>query len=78
MTGACGPYNLGGSTTLVALGLPPIREPPPRTPRSPPRIPAPRRSRTPPTRSLHACNDDATLNIMATTVLKIRIHLLSH
>ena len=42
------------------------------------RTPARPRSRTPPTRFLRAWNDDATLNIKATTILKIKIHLLSH
>ena len=66
------------SQSPVAPRLPPIREPPPRTPRSPPHILALRRSRTPPTRSLHACNDDATLSILATETLNIRIHMLSY
>ena len=66
------------SQQLMAPGLPPAREPPPRTPRSPPLTPARPRSRTPPTRSLHACNDDATLSIYATTTLKLRIHVQSY
>ena len=39
---------------------------PPHTPRTRDR----RWSRSPPTRSLHACDDDATLSILATTTLK--------
>ena len=62
----------------MASGPPPTQGPPTHTPRSPPHTPALRRSRTPPTRSLHACNDDATLSIWATTTLKIRIYMLSY
>ena len=60
---------------MMAPGPPPTQGPPPRTPRSPPRTPIIRRPRTLPTRSLHACNDGATLSIKATATLKIRIHL---
>ena len=63
---------------MMAPGPPPIQGPPPHTPRSPLRTSALQRARTPPTRSLHACNDDATLNILATTTLKIRMHMLSY
>ena len=59
-------------------GPPPTQGSPTRTPRSPPHTPALWRSQTPPTRSLHACNDDATLSMLATTTLKIRIHMLSY
>ena len=52
--------------------------PPPHTPQSPPRTHDLRWSRSSPTRSLHACDDDATLSILATTTLKIRIHMLSY
>ena len=62
----------------MALGPPPAQGPPPCTPRSPPHTPTLRWSRTPPIHSLHACNDDATLSILATTTLKIRIHMLSY
>ena len=55
---------------MAALGPPPTQGPPPHTPQLPPHIPALWRSRTPPTHSLHACNDDATLSILATTTLK--------
>ena len=78
-TGAC--FRQAGcqqSQSLVAPGLPPVRESPPRTLQSPPHIPARPRSRTPPMRSLHACNDDTTLSILATTALKITIHLPSY
>ena len=69
---ALGRRGVSSAQSVVAMG------PPPRTLQSPPRTPARPRSQTPPTRSLHACNDDATPNIKATTVLKVRIHLLSH
>ena len=62
---------------MVAPGPPPTRGSPPRTLQLPPRTHDLRWSRSPPTRSLHACDDDATLSISATTLLKIRIHLLS-
>ena len=51
---------------------------PPPTQGPSPRTLGLRRSRTPPTYSLHACDDDATLSIFATTTLKIRIHILSY
>ena len=62
---------------MAALGPPPARESPPRTPRRSPRTRDHLRSLSPPTRSLHACNDDATLSIYATTTIKIRILILS-
>ena len=70
--------GVSSTQIMVALGPPITRGPPPHTLQSPPRTPTHPRSQTPPTRILHACNDDATLNIKATTVLKVRIHLLSH
>ena len=54
----------------MALGPPPTQGPPPHTPRSPPCTPTLRRSQTLLTRSLYACNDDATLSILATAALK--------
>ena len=63
------------SQSVVAPGPPPTRGPPPYTIQSPLRTPAHPQSRTPPTRSLHACNDDATLSILAIAALKITIHL---
>ena len=71
----------GGLLAMSVVGgseASPVRRPPPHTPQSPPRTPAPRWSRTPPTCSLHACSDDATLSMLATTALKLRIHLLSY
>ena len=67
-----GRRGVSSAQSVVAMG------PPPRTLQSPLCTPAHPRSRTPPTRSLHACNDEATLNIKATIVLKIRVHLLRH
>ena len=62
----------------MALGPPPTQGPPPRTPRSPPRTHGLRWSQSPPTRSLHACDDDATLSITTAATLKITIHLSSY
>ena len=63
---------------MTTPGPPPTQGPPPHTPRSPLHTPAFRWSQTPPTRSLLACNDEATLSILATATLKIRIHMLSY
>ena len=58
-----------------ALGLPPAWGSPPHTAQWPPPSPICPRAQTLPTHDLYAWNDDATLSIMATTTLKIRIHL---
>ena len=63
-TGAClGQARCQLSQLVVAPGPPPTRESPPHTPRRSPRTRDRRWLRTPPTRSLHACDDDATLSI---------------
>ena len=64
--------------SVVAPGPPPTQESPPHTPRSPPRTRGLRWSRSPPTRSLHACDDDTTLSILATTTPKIRKHMVNY
>ena len=53
----------GLSQLVAAPGPPPARESSPRTPRRSPQTRDCQWSRSPPTRSLHAYDDDATLNI---------------
>ena len=77
-TGAClGQVWCQLCQSVAALGPPPTRESPPRTPRRSPQTHDRRWSRSPSTRSLHAYDDDATLSISATT-LKIRIHMVNY
>ena len=52
----------------VASGPPPTRESPPRTTQRSPRTHDRWWSRSPPTRSLHACDDDATVSISAKAI----------
>ena len=74
-TGTClGQVRCQLSQSVAAPGPPPARESPPRTPRTHDR----RWSRSPPTRSLHACDDDATLSMYAIATLKIRIRVQSY
>ena len=62
-TGAClGQARCQLSQSVAAPGPPPAQESP-RTPRRSPRTRDRRRSLSPPTRSLHLCDDDATLSI---------------
>ena len=76
-TGAClGQARYQLSQSVAVSGPPPVRESSPRTPRRSPQT-SDHRSRSPPTRSLHACDDDATFSIYATT-LKIRMRILSY
>ena len=66
------------SQSVAASGPPPTQESPPRTPRKSSQTRDRRWSRSSPTRSLHACDHDATLSILDATTLKIRIRMLSH
>ena len=63
---------------MAAPESPPTRESPPHTPRRSPRTRDRRWLRTPPTRSLHACDDDATLSIQATATFKLRMPIPSY
>ena len=69
--------TVSAASVVSGSKLPPSRGSP-RTPRRSSRTRDRRWSLSPPTRSLHACDDDATLSISATTILNLRIHLLSH
>ena len=78
-TGVClGQARCQLSQSVAAPRPPTARESSPRTPQRYPRTRDRLWSLSSPTRSLHAYNDDATLSILATTTLKITIHLLSY
>ena len=78
-TGAClGQARCQLSQSVAASGPPPTQESPPRTPRKSSQTRDRRWSRYSSTHSLHACNDDTTPSIYATSTLKIRIRILNY